>query len=500
MEKHHLVSFSCMMFFFFPLLYISQYNYPSGDDYYVLLLVQKLGALEATSWWYFNWTGRYSSFFLQSLFAAHSSWLTIYKIVPPALFLAGFGCVFYFIRTFFGRGFSNEALFSFSAGMYIFLISLTPDAATGFYWLPTSMQYLGAVFISLLILSLYIKLNRAINFQAKVAFSFLSVILIAFLTGLNEISTLFLITIFGLISFFYFIKFKKLHTWSLMFLAFSLVFALISFLSPGNAIRAQQMRTEVHFIKVFAGAVGVTFYLAAELLSSTPLLLASMIYLVFLDINRDKLGASLSFMSGIRWYWVLASLFCAITVVNAVLFTVTDVNSLVYRIRNVYVYSMVLMWFFFLTTLYIDLAAKKINFNIPNWVTGLLTIFILFFLLTGFELKINSENVIPSSTVIQKAFSIIKTKSVYTNAYLDVVSGRAKRFSLQSEERTKQLRETKGDSVEISLYSYVPETLFIQDVNHSFGAPVAMSIAISGEVKQLQYIETGPPVTPKEKF
>lgn len=500
MEKHHLLSLSLMMFFFFPLVYISQYNYPSGDDYHALLQARKLGALEAAKWWYFNWTGRYTSFFLQSLFASHAGWLTIYKIVPPALFLAGFSSVFYFFRNFFGRGLSNKALFSFSAGMYVFLVGLTPDAATGFYWLPTSVQYLGAVFISLLILSLYIKLHRAINFSAKVMLSFLVVLLIAFLAGLNEISTLFLITIFSSINFFYFIKFKRLHTWSLMFLAFSVLFALISFLSPGNAIRAQQAGTEIHFIKILAGAVGATFYLAVELLSTTPLLLASIVYLVFLDFNRDKLGEPFSFMSGVRWHWVLAALFCAVTATNVLLFIATDVNSLVYRIKNVYVYSIVLIWLFFLTSLYVDLAAKKIKFNIPTWATGLLTIFILFFLLTGFELKLSRKNIIPSSNVAQQAFSTIKTKSVYTNAYLDVASGRAKRFCLQNEERMKQLRDTKGDAVDISLYSYVPETLFIQDVNHPFGAPAAMSMALSGEVKHLRYMETGPPVTLKEKF
>ncbi len=67
-KQPHVGSFFLIVFFFFPLFWISQYNHPSGDDYHTFLQAQKMGTLEATRWWYFNWAGRYTSFFLQSLF------------------------------------------------------------------------------------------------------------------------------------------------------------------------------------------------------------------------------------------------------------------------------------------------------------------------------------------------------------------------------------------------------------------------------------------------
>src|SRR5437870_3797124 len=99
-----------MLFFFLPLLWISQYDYPSGDDYYIAALAKEVGALKATKWWYFNGSGRYSYSFLQSLISSYDSWLTIYKIFPVALLLAGFGSVYYFVRAFLGPAFSNTAL------------------------------------------------------------------------------------------------------------------------------------------------------------------------------------------------------------------------------------------------------------------------------------------------------------------------------------------------------------------------------------------------------
>lgn len=69
-NKHHVISFVVLALLFFPLLWISRYDYPSGDDYRALLRARELGTLGAARWWYFNWTGRYTSFFVQSLLAS----------------------------------------------------------------------------------------------------------------------------------------------------------------------------------------------------------------------------------------------------------------------------------------------------------------------------------------------------------------------------------------------------------------------------------------------
>src|SRR4051794_11162895 len=118
MPKRFLVTLLVLLLLFFPLLWISQYNYPSGDDYIIALQAKKLGALEATKWWYFNWSGRYSFLFLQSLISSSNDWLTLYKIFPLMLFPAGFACLHYFVRAFFGREFNRTTLFILSAVLY----------------------------------------------------------------------------------------------------------------------------------------------------------------------------------------------------------------------------------------------------------------------------------------------------------------------------------------------------------------------------------------------
>jgi hypothetical protein len=154
-----------------------------------------------------------------------------------------------------------------------------------------------------------------------------------------------------------------------------------------------------------------------------------------------------------------------------------------------------------MTALYIDLVSRKIEFHIPNWITGVLTVVLLGFLLTGFELKFNNRNVDPSAAGMRRIFSLVNTNSVYANAYLDILSGRAARYARQNEERSSRLLcAAGGDTVEFPLYSYVPETIFIQDANHPFGMPDALSRAIAGEVRTLRYVETGTPAPRKDRF
>jgi hypothetical protein len=500
MPKRFLIALLLLLLLFFPLLWISQYNYPSGDDYFIALQAKRLGALEATKWWYFNWSGRYSFLFLQSLISSSNAWLTLYKVFPAVLFLAGFGCLNYFVRAFFGRGFSKTTLFILAAALYTLLISLTPDIATSFYWLTANIQYTGAVFTSLLILALYINFSQTKKLLARTAYALLIAILIALLAGLNEVSALWLMATFGFINGLHIVRFKRLHKWALAFLAVGFVFSLFSFLAPGTRARIGQVGAEFHFLNVLGGAIGLTLYLLIELLVSTPLLPASIIYLAFLNINRDKLDGLSSLLSGVRWYWIFLFMLLVIIAVNFVVFTAVGVNSLPDRLKNVYMYSLFFGWLLLITALFFDLSDKKINLTVPNWITGALAVFIFGFLLTGYRLDLGGNNIIPFASRSQRFFSLINTNSVYANAYLDILSGRGPQFSRQNEAREKQIRDAKGSTVEFPLYSYVPATIFVQDVNHPFGAPEWLSIFVCGEAKHLNYVETGPPPQLKRKF
>jgi hypothetical protein len=455
-KKHLVISLFLLGFFFFPLLWISQHNYPSGDDHFIFFQANTLGTLEATRWWYDHWTGRYASFFLQSLFPEHDAWLAAYKTIPIALFLAGFGCLFSFMRAFFGSSFGTKAVFTLSTCAYIFLISLTPDIAEGFYWLASNMQYVGAVFLSLLLLALYINLRRITNPWARGAVLAFAVVLIAFLAGLNEVSLMLFILTLGSINYFGFMRSGRFPTLGLIFLGFSILFGLIAFLAPGNLVRAGQITNDVHWVRTLASGLVVTPYLLLQLLTSTPLLLASGLYLVFLEANREKLDPLVSTLSQIRWYWVLVLLLGIFTITAVVVFAGVGMTALPDRVKNVYVYSIALAWFLFLTVLFVNLMSARFRFSLEGWAIGLLTVSVVAFVLTGFELRFGGGNAIPPPSRIERAFSALQTRSVYTTAYLDILSGRAARYSWQKREAGTRFKATKDGCVELPPLSDVP--------------------------------------------
>jgi hypothetical protein len=310
-----------------------------------------------------------------------------------------------------------------------------------------------------------------------------------------------LIAYLASINLFHFVKSKKLDGQSLLLLAWSILFGLLACLSPGNLVRMGHYRQGLHPMQTPPASIALTLFWLAELLASSPLLPASALFLTFLHANRERLRTPLSLVSGVSWQWALLTLLCAETFANVALFTAlgVSIDSLPYRLKNVYFYSMVLGWLLFLIVLFVDLGSKRIDFRLPGWAVGLLTAFVLCFLATGFGLKL-SANAIPASGFIQQEFSLVTTRSIYANAYLDIFSGRASRFSQQNEERERRLRETTTDPVDFPLHSYVPETIFIQDVQHPFGAPDHMTEVISGRVRSLRQVPTGPPVPRKEGF
>jgi hypothetical protein len=463
LKRHHVVSVFLLVSLLFPLLWLSQHNYPSGDDYVQFFQAHTLGTLGATHWWYRNWSGRYASFFLQSLFTEPDTWLAAYKTIPVVLFLSGFICLFLFMRSFFGPAFHARSIFTLATCTYILLVGVTPDIAEGYYWLAANIQYLGTVFLTLILLALYIRLGRTTKPLTKRAGSIIVVVLIALLAGLNEISLLFFISILVSASYYSFMRFGRMPSRALVFLGAAVLFGLISFLAPGNFIRAGVMTKDGHSVKTLVGALLMTPLLLVELVASTSLLLASPLYMAFLEANRDRLDHVGSIVSEVRWHWLSVVLVGTLTLTTVVTLSTTGGLTLPYRVKNVYAYSFVLAWFFILTVLFINLKSAGYRISLERWMIVLLTVAMALFVMTGTELRIASGPVIASSTRFERAVSVLQTKSVYLTAYLDILSGRATRYARHQKEATARFKASQGGCVEFSpLPSDSPKTLVIQ--------------------------------------
>lgn len=470
-QKHHVLSLLLLFSLFGPLLWLSQYNYPSGDDYLAFFQASTLGPFAATRWWYLYWSGRYSYFFLQSLFPDHAVWLTAYRVIPIVLFVAGFWCLLAFVRALLGPGVRNRELVALAAGAYVFLVSLTPEIATAFYWMSTNVRDAGAVFTTLLLLALYIDLGRARTLRCRCLYWLAAILLIVLLAGLNEISISLFIAVIAIINVVHGVRFAKPSPRGLVFLVCSLLFALLAFLAPGNSIRAEYtVFKEASLITISASAGRFTLDLLVKLLTATPLLLVSALYFVFLERHRDGLSTLFAMLAKVRWYWILLLLFVTFTIVTVGLFAAAGIHPVPDRIKNVYVYSLVLSWFFFVTVLFVDLTSAGIRLPAQHGAVRVLSlaisIFVLVFLVTGFQVTLSRRHSLSAVSDGLPLFSTIKTGSVYANAYLDILSGRATAYDGQNRETTKLFRAANGDCVVFPPLSQVPDTIVIRFVKY----------------------------------
>ena len=53
-SRHHILSAAALAVLFIPLLWISHYNFPNGDDYYALLRTHAMTPLNFAKWEYLN--------------------------------------------------------------------------------------------------------------------------------------------------------------------------------------------------------------------------------------------------------------------------------------------------------------------------------------------------------------------------------------------------------------------------------------------------------------
>jgi len=285
----------------------------------------------------------------------------------------------------------------------------------------------------------------------------------------------------------------------LVFAIISTAFTLLSFYSPGTGARISQVSAESGLIKVVAGSISLTLYLFLEFLLAKPILPATVLYFIFLNANRDRLDQVRSLFSHVRWHWVAVLILAGITGVNLGIFMAIGPNSLVDRLKNVYIYSLFFGWLVLMTAVFFQFIDRRRELRLPKWVVWGISIFLLGFLVFGSKFEIAGGNAIPSANSLQKVASSIQTTSVYTNALLDILSGRAAHFAEQNRQREAELQNT-AEPIDFSLYSYVPMTIFIQDTNHPFGEPQWQTAYSCGQARKLNYRETGPPAQQKKKF
>jgi hypothetical protein len=220
-----------------PLLFLCKYNLPWYDDYYVATLFRSVDYFDLQSYWYMNWSGRYTS-------------SGIIALLNPLNYsysgIAFYGCFSAFIILLFAFSlyrFVSELLPSapreyklgFFTGLFYIFFYIMPSPTEFFFWFVGAWTYTIGLIIAL---ELGVGLIR-LNYDFKRNRFIYVIILSILLPGTNEVVTLIFLSSYAIIMILSLISKKKPHKYNYLIMFSLAIFTLISFLAPGNSVRAE---------------------------------------------------------------------------------------------------------------------------------------------------------------------------------------------------------------------------------------------------------------------
>jgi len=225
--------------------FIGSFSRYGADDYCTAGKLNSLGFWNAQSFWYNNWTGRYSFTFVVSIFELFDPLIT--SVLPYILIVCLYLSIYVFLITILKKIIvEKSALFSlFLTSTTVFMILFTvPNIRQNLYWMTGSTTYFLPIIMIFPFLSFLItQYDRRQKNKISSLFIYLGVFLYAFiLSGFSEVLSVIQVLIYGF--FIVFILFTKKR----IDLNFSLFVALLGSISglivmviaPGNSVRLSQ--------------------------------------------------------------------------------------------------------------------------------------------------------------------------------------------------------------------------------------------------------------------
>ena len=405
-----------------PFILISFFNNPATDDFYLTNLSLKHGLYDVHFWHYNNWSGRYFSNGILFFSPIYFGNFYFYKIIPIALLLLFVFAVKYFISNIF-YSISTSKKWAISSLIIILYFIQVPEVCSAFYWLPAAITYQFGVTLTLLFISFFIKFK----ITNKYIYLFLSLLFIAFSMGCNEIVTLLNLALIGVYFIYQLWTTKKLDLPLLLLAIFAVVFGSLELFAPGNAARSETM-TIVGKHSLFNSIFKSTIHSVLFFLKWLPLLLLFILlyikktYKIIQENHYKFLHPKWSFLILISLLFL--SLFPSFFIQN---------NMIADRSLNS-------IYFYFI-------------------ISGLYTILCLLnFLKVKYDIEIQfnkSTKTALSLLVIFFTFS----DSPITNAYEDLVNGKAYSYNNQMKNRFELIKNSKEKEIIVPALTKKPETI-----------------------------------------
>ena len=403
-----------------PFILISFFNNPATDDFYLANLSIKYGLYDVHFWHYNNWSGRYFSNGILFFSPLYFDNFYFYKLIPIALLLLFVFAVKYFISTVF-YSISNSKKWAISSLIIILYFIQVPEVCSAFYWLPAAMTYQFGVTLTLLFISFYLKFKSTNNYLYLI----LSLLFVVFSMGCNEIVTMLNSLMIGIYFLYQLYTAKKIDYALLIVVIFAVFFASLELFAPGNSARSETIVEKHNLIYSLSKS---SIHSVLFILKWLPLVL--LLVLFYSKKINSLIKDNFIKLTHPKWAFLVMILLLFISLFPS---------------------------FYMQNNMIADRSLNSIYFYFI--IFGLYTILCLMkFAKDKYNFKIQLNKSIKTALTLIVVF-ITFSDSPITNAYEDLINGKAYSYNNQMKNRFELIKNSTKKDVVVPALTKKPETI-----------------------------------------
>jgi len=423
------------VFTLFPFFYLSQYNHPSADDF--TLGIKKTDLITSIERIYNNSSGRYFGTVMARLNPLRYESIGMYKTLPIILMCLFLIAISSFIHYLLRKYYTFKQTLSITFLLVFLFILQMPSTSEGFFWFSGYITYMVPTILTFFLLIFLLKAISTNNRIQKIGFTVVLSILCIAIIGSNEISLLIVNMIIIFLNINYKLLGKGYKKVLLFLLIICVILTIIEIMAPGNFIR---MAKQEYGNNLKWALIGSLFLTATSIVKwSIPVIIVSIFYSIYWGIPIAKKIKEANINIGIDFRL-----------------------SLIFFIAFVYISIFIHVW--------------ATGYNPPGRVSNIIYLFFIlgwFFNLQLFLIKIESDLIIPQfkfSRLLLISFFLLvllmpfDINSNISTAYIDLISGKAKKYDMDLKQRYNLIFKSKSDSCIVPSLSGIPKTIFFLDI------------------------------------
>lgn len=428
-EKQEIIIILALLLLILPFIFLSIYNNPSSDDFSDTAFVRKYGFLASQIKWYNEYTGRFISTGLLSIYPLLGNWFIWYKVFPIFIFVLLYLGFFYFTHSAFGKTLMPIKITLISLILFCFYVYQIPNICQAFYWVPASLAYQLPNAAMLFLFSWIVSKSTISYFRFFIICLFLIVIV-----GSNEIHMIFLVILIGSLNLRHLIKYKKINFKYFILGMVTLLCSLIVVLAPGNSHRAIIYNHNLEFIN----SLNTSFKYCNQSITKWLPLLILMFFVI--AIFGKKLFVKFN---------------------NSKLIYIININPLLVLLAT---YVLTLTAFF--PSLYFGGYLPARVFNLAHlvfffgWI-GFILSMIKYIII--YEKRVNFTSKYLKIIIISVVIFFLSYPNNYRNAYSDLMRGRAYKYNVEYKKRITSIELCSSDTCYVNKITNKPVTLFYAD-------------------------------------